>query len=365
LLVLSFSLLAAAAPAAGAPVPTPPAVAIYEPSTGATLSGEAVIRGTAHATNGSRIITLVEVQVDAGAWSTASGTTAWSFRLDTAPLDDGWHNLRVRSYDGWEYSEPAGIEFQSRNAGSSGVGLGPMFCIVLAIMIAVVLGAFVVYYINKAKPAGSPPLPAGAPALRTFPYAEPPLHVDSTGRLTRYGTPRPYFYQPTPPLPAYPRGSAPPARVYSPGGAQASTEAIPVEPEEAPAAPAPIVVEHDNEPAPEVIEVGEAAAQEAPEVIYMGPSAETAVDVMPEDIPGAAEPPSADERRERVKRALLSMPRGIPLPLLGITTDELAEMIVSAPPKKVPGGSPAVQLKGRWYRADENDLKDFMVECKP
>jgi len=67
---------------------------------------------------------------------------------------------------------------------------------------------------------------------------------------------------------------------------------------------------------------------------------------------------------DRIVEALATMPRGIPMPLLGIPMKELAGMILSAERDVSPTGAPLVLLKGKWYHADESDPKIFMVEHK-
>ena len=384
----------AAAGCKGAPNDsTPPGVRIGDPSTGATLSGTVPVQGAAWVTNGSRLLTLVEVQIDSGGWKTASGTTIWSFRLDTVPLEDGWHTLRARSFDGVEYSEPEGFEFESRNADSSGDSAAVVICLVVVVVLTVAVGVGLFYYISirafpsaRAQAGGIPPPVRGYPPQRWY--------TDQAGRTSRYADTESLLPLPRPPAAGvlYPGPALP--RIPSPGGGQGAAGTDQEAPDEGGAMPPLAVVEYEDEGAasgmtegleieetqspdaamggamtPEVIEAGVELPPETVEVVDMeaGASPELrSVELLPPEEPSGPAPTlTGGDRHARVMRALIALPRGLPLPLLGITTNELADLILRAPRKIAPGGSPLVQLKGRWYRADEDNLKEFMVEYKP
>jgi hypothetical protein len=363
----------------------PPAVTITEPGGGAILSGAATVRGTAASNNASRLVILVEVQVDSGEWKTAAGTTAWSFSLDTAPLEDGWHTLGARSFDGQNYSEPARVDFESHNAGASTGGIAFAICLVLVVALAIFLVAALFYYLSKfnqpvkAAPVGFP-APAPGPA-----YPQRQLYIDRTGRLSRYPIAESPYYRPPPPAFGVSQSGRPPPRLFSPAGGPTSDGTVQVAPQADEPIPVPPVVEHDSAPAPvyggleiedtdrpdaeigkaPVTEVLEVEVVSAPEAMEAADMAEPAALEAAEAPPTNARPSPAGRRHERVRMALMKMPRGLPLPLLGVTMDELSDLILGAPRQSAPGGSPVVRLKGRWYRADENNLNDFMVEYRP
>src|SRR5882762_5436478 len=75
------------------PVPT---VAITSPASGATVSGTISVSGTA---SDSVSISCVQVAVDGGSYSNASGTNNWSFGLNTASLSNGAHSLSAKATD--------------------------------------------------------------------------------------------------------------------------------------------------------------------------------------------------------------------------------------------------------------------------
>jgi hypothetical protein len=73
---------------------TPPTVAITSPTNGATLLGTITVAGTASDAVG---VSTIQVQVDGGAFSSASGTTNWTFGLDTASLSNAAHTITARA----------------------------------------------------------------------------------------------------------------------------------------------------------------------------------------------------------------------------------------------------------------------------
>jgi len=72
---------------------TPPTVVITSPTNGATLSGTITVAGTAADAVG---VSNIQMQVDGGAFSSASGTTNWTFGLDTASLSNAAHTITAR-----------------------------------------------------------------------------------------------------------------------------------------------------------------------------------------------------------------------------------------------------------------------------
>jgi hypothetical protein len=74
---------------------TIPVVAIDTPAAGVTVSSSVLVAGTASDTGGVR---KVEVLVE-GSISRATGTTSWSYLLDTTRFSDGAHVLMARAMD--------------------------------------------------------------------------------------------------------------------------------------------------------------------------------------------------------------------------------------------------------------------------
>ncbi|MBK7859866.1 MAG: fibronectin type III domain-containing protein [Archangiaceae bacterium] len=73
-----------------------PSVAFSAPAAGATVSGASALSGTAADNAG---LSKVELAVDSGAYVPATGTTSWSFALDTTSLSNGSHTLTARATD--------------------------------------------------------------------------------------------------------------------------------------------------------------------------------------------------------------------------------------------------------------------------
>jgi hypothetical protein len=84
---------AGATPAADA---TPPVVSIRAPLPGSTLTGPTTMTGTASDDVG---VASVQVSIDGGAYSPASGLSSWTYALNTAGLAAGSHMLRVQAKD--------------------------------------------------------------------------------------------------------------------------------------------------------------------------------------------------------------------------------------------------------------------------
>jgi len=73
-----------------------PSVSISSPASGATLSGTTTVSGVA---SDGLPITSVQLSVDGGAFSNASGTINWSFSLNTNSLSNGPHTLSAKVND--------------------------------------------------------------------------------------------------------------------------------------------------------------------------------------------------------------------------------------------------------------------------
>jgi len=73
-----------------------PSVTISSPASGSSVSGTISVSGTA---SDSVSITSVQVSVDGGTYSAASGTNNWSIGLNTDPLANGTHSLTAKTTD--------------------------------------------------------------------------------------------------------------------------------------------------------------------------------------------------------------------------------------------------------------------------
>jgi len=131
-------------------VNTPPHISINYPSNGSVVSGSITIKGKAWDEDGNETITKVEVRIDGGGWNIATGTTSWSFQLDTTKLSNGIHVIEARCYDGIDYSNVAKISMEVSNKEEGGKGNES---IIIAAIIAVVFGIAIAFIIYRRKRA--------------------------------------------------------------------------------------------------------------------------------------------------------------------------------------------------------------------
>jgi len=103
-----------------------PTVTIISPSGNDSVADTITITGTANDTDGT--VQKVEIKIDAGSWSNATGTTSWSHRWDTTTVSNGEHTIYARSFDGANYSTMQSITVNvSNEKKDGGVALIPSF----------------------------------------------------------------------------------------------------------------------------------------------------------------------------------------------------------------------------------------------
>lgn len=74
----------------------PPAITLATPTNAASIAGPLVISGTA---TDNIAVQTVEVRLDNGAWTTAAGTSTWSYSVNTSNLLNGTHVIAARATD--------------------------------------------------------------------------------------------------------------------------------------------------------------------------------------------------------------------------------------------------------------------------
>ncbi len=95
-----------------------PAIAFENLTNGDTVQGLYLVHGSTGITPG---VQLVQVQIDNGAWSSATDTgpalawSTWAFEWNTLVVPNGEHKVCARSLDGSLYSEPACVTVQVLN----------------------------------------------------------------------------------------------------------------------------------------------------------------------------------------------------------------------------------------------------------
>jgi Bacterial Ig domain len=99
--LLLFAAGAAAAPGSGKKPPkstsSKPVISIVAPSSGSTVSGPVNVSGSASDSGAS--LARVQVSVDGGPYQPASGTSLWSFPLDTTSYPNGTHTIVAQATD--------------------------------------------------------------------------------------------------------------------------------------------------------------------------------------------------------------------------------------------------------------------------
>lgn len=92
-----------------------PACSIGYPTVDSTVSGTLTITGSASDPDGNEEIVEVEVRIDGGDWNTATGTSGWSYAINTNSLSNGQHTIYARSFDGVLYSSIDSIAMNVNN----------------------------------------------------------------------------------------------------------------------------------------------------------------------------------------------------------------------------------------------------------
>jgi hypothetical protein len=92
---------------------TPPTVAFVSPSGSAAVSGLVVVAGTA---SDNVQLARIDVSVDGSAYQPASGTSAWTYALDSTAYPDGTHTVRARATDAAANTAIATLSVTTRNS---------------------------------------------------------------------------------------------------------------------------------------------------------------------------------------------------------------------------------------------------------
>lgn len=99
-----------------------PSIIIIEPINGSTVKGEVLIRGRAKDIDGNESIERIEIKIDDGKWTIADGTTLWNYKWDTSKIENGWHTIHVRAYDGMDYGNATiNVYVNNKNTPAFGV----------------------------------------------------------------------------------------------------------------------------------------------------------------------------------------------------------------------------------------------------
>jgi hypothetical protein len=95
----------------------PPTVSVNSPANGSTVSGTVVVSGVA---SDGLTISSVLVSVDGGTFANASGTSSWSFSLNSNSLSNGAHTLSAKVTDSASNSATSSlVDFTVNNTSTS------------------------------------------------------------------------------------------------------------------------------------------------------------------------------------------------------------------------------------------------------
>ncbi len=97
-----------------------PVVTITSPANGATLKATVKIEGTATDEDGT--VEKVEISINSGAWTAVTGIASWSYDWDSTTVKDGIYKIKVKAFDGENYSEELVWNVEVENQDDSGGG---------------------------------------------------------------------------------------------------------------------------------------------------------------------------------------------------------------------------------------------------
>lgn len=81
-----------------------PKISVVTPEDGEIIQDIITFQGTASDEDGDDTIIAVQISIDNGVWKRIEETTAWSYDWNSLLLIDGEHLVRIRAFDGIDYS---------------------------------------------------------------------------------------------------------------------------------------------------------------------------------------------------------------------------------------------------------------------
>lgn len=80
-----------------------PLTAAGRPTNGSEIKGTITIKGTATDEDGS--IEKVEISINGGEWVAVTGIDSWNYEWDSTDVKNGEYEIKVKAFDGEDYSE--------------------------------------------------------------------------------------------------------------------------------------------------------------------------------------------------------------------------------------------------------------------
>jgi hypothetical protein len=112
---------------------TRPKIEFNQPPDDQTVEGALAVTGKV--TKGTLKVVNIQLRIDTGEWINVTGTSTWTYTLDTTKLKNGKHTLQVRAYDGMDYSDIANRTITVDNQKAVGKGFIPGFAGILVPMV--------------------------------------------------------------------------------------------------------------------------------------------------------------------------------------------------------------------------------------
>jgi len=81
----------------------PPTVTITSPEDGSEVKGTIAIEGTATDEDGT--VEKVDISINGGEWVSVTGIASWNYEWDTTTVKNGDYEIKVKAFDGEDYSE--------------------------------------------------------------------------------------------------------------------------------------------------------------------------------------------------------------------------------------------------------------------
>jgi len=81
----------------------PPTITITSPKNGSDVKGTVTIKGTTSDEDGT--IEKVEISINKGNWIVVTGIDSWNYEWDSTTVKNGNYEIRVKAFDGEDYSE--------------------------------------------------------------------------------------------------------------------------------------------------------------------------------------------------------------------------------------------------------------------
>ncbi|MCK4614000.1 MAG: hypothetical protein KAU14_04280, partial [Thermoplasmata archaeon] len=127
-----------------------PTVTITSPENGSKVKGNITINGSASDEDGT--IDKVEISINGGEWIAVTGTDSWSYEWGTTKIKNGEYIIRIRSYDGTNYSEEQSVNIKVENKEDGGDGGFIPGFVAVALIGIVVMGLLLLYsLVHRAK----------------------------------------------------------------------------------------------------------------------------------------------------------------------------------------------------------------------